>query len=244
MPKMPRLYTELADWWPILSIPDDYAEEANFYHRHLVWSCKNIPKTLLELGSGGGNNASHLKKHFTMTLVDISPGMLEVSRKLNPECEHIEGDMRTIRLGCQFDAVFVHDAIGYMSTEHDLFKAIETAYIHCVPEGVALFAPDHTTQTFESSTSHGGHDLGARSMRYLEWTYDPDPSDNSAISEMVYLLKEGDRVQSVYDRHIMGLFDHEKWLELLRKAGFESKAIPFEHSEIEPGSRFIFLGIK
>ncbi|MHC4615594.1 MAG: class I SAM-dependent methyltransferase, partial [Planctomycetota bacterium] len=57
---------------------------------------------VLELGSGGGNNASHLKKWFDMTLVDLSPHMLEVSRALNPECSHQQGDMRTVRLGTLF----------------------------------------------------------------------------------------------------------------------------------------------
>ena len=42
------------------------------------------PETLLELGSGGGNNASFLKMRFDMTLVDLSPGMLEVSRAALP----------------------------------------------------------------------------------------------------------------------------------------------------------------
>ena len=69
------------------------------------------PGTLLELGSGGGNNASHLKARFNCTLTDISPDMLALSRTLNPECEHLEGDMRTLRLGRTFDVVFIHDAI-------------------------------------------------------------------------------------------------------------------------------------
>jgi trans-aconitate methyltransferase len=56
--------------------------------------------TLLELGSGGGNNASHMNRRFAeLVLVDVAPGMLEVSRRLNPECAHVAGDMRTVRLG-------------------------------------------------------------------------------------------------------------------------------------------------
>ena len=74
-------------------------------------------RTLLELGSGGGNNASHLKTRFDCTLTDISPEMLALSRSLNPECEHLEGDMRTLRLGREFDVVFIHDAISYLTTE-------------------------------------------------------------------------------------------------------------------------------
>jgi SAM-dependent methyltransferase len=46
---------------------------------------------VLELGSGGGNNASHLKARFEMVVVEPSPAMLAVSRALNPECEHEHG---------------------------------------------------------------------------------------------------------------------------------------------------------
>ena len=100
---MPKLYDDLFTWWPLLSAPEEYAEEAAFYERMLVGASARAPQTLLELGSGGGNNASHLKARFNMTLVDRSPGMLEVSRALNPECDHRVGDMRTVRLGRQFD---------------------------------------------------------------------------------------------------------------------------------------------
>ena len=96
---LPLLYQDLAEWWPVLSAPEDYAEEALFYQRALLSACTVTPRSLLELGSGGGNNASHLKRRFQMTLVDLSPGMLRVSQELNPECEHLQGDMRTARLG-------------------------------------------------------------------------------------------------------------------------------------------------
>jgi len=34
-----------------------------------------------------------------MTLTDLSPQMLTMSRELNPECAHVQGDIRTLRLG-------------------------------------------------------------------------------------------------------------------------------------------------
>ena len=99
-----------AGWWPLLSSPDEYGEEASFYRRTLLEASSEPPRTLLELGSGGGNNASHIKTHLRLTLVDVSPGMLEVSRALNPDCEQVLGNMRDVRLGRQFDDVFAHDA--------------------------------------------------------------------------------------------------------------------------------------
>jgi uncharacterized membrane protein len=70
--------------------------------------------------------------------------------------------MRSVRLGRLFDAVFIHDAISYMRTETDLRAAIQTAFVHCRPGGVALFAPDHLRESFRPSTDHGGHDCGRR----------------------------------------------------------------------------------
>jgi ubiquinone/menaquinone biosynthesis C-methylase UbiE len=241
----PFLYGELADWWHILSTPEDYAEEAQFFQRAIQSACIKNPETLLELGSGGGNNASHLKKHFQMTLVDLSADMLKISQRLNPQCEHIQGDMRTVRLERQFDAVFIHDAIMYMLSEADLYQAIETAYVHCKPGGVALFSPDATRETFKVSTNHGGHDRGDRGLRYLEWTFDPDSSDTTFVSYMVYMLREGaEEVRCVLDRHLCGLFYHDTWLQMITRAGFQALSIPFEHSEFEPDSSHIFLGIK
>lgn len=240
-----KLYGDLASWWPLLSAPEDYAEEAAFYQQALLAACQRPVRTLLEIGSGGGNNALHLKQRFDMTLVDVAPGMLAVSRALNPECEHIQGDMRELRLGRQFDAVFIHDAIVYMTTEVDLRRALETAFVHCRPGGAALFAPDHLRENFEPSSDQGGHDGEQRGLRYLEWTWDPDPADSSYVVDYAYLLKEPDgSVHVEHDRHIEGLFARADWLRLLREVGFVPEVLPFEHSEVAEGTCEIFVARK
>lgn len=244
-PEIPRLYRELSSWWPLLSAPEDYVEEAEIYRKALVDACAFEPETLLELGSGGGNNASHLKAHFTLTLVDVSEGMLEVSRALNPECEHHRGDMRTVRLGREFDCVFVHDAVCYMTTETDLRQAMETAFAHLKPGGAALFAPDHVRENFRPSTGHGGHDGDVRSLRYLEWSWDPDPTDTTCVVDFAYLLRSADgRVEVAHDRHVEGLFPRSDWLRLLAEIGFDARVVPVEHSELDPGTYELFVATK
>jgi hypothetical protein len=216
-----KLYDELAQWWPLLSAPEDYADEAAFFLQALDDPTAPRPRTMVEFGSGGGNNALHLKAHFTMTLVDVAPGMLAISRALNPECEHVEGDMRTVRLGRVFDTVFIHDAIEYMTTEADLRQAIETAFVHCKPGGVALFVPDHVRETFQPATDHGGHDGVGRGLRYLEWQFDPDVADTRYTTHYAILLREGDDVRVEHDWHECGLFARADWMRLLTSAGFE-----------------------
>ena len=68
--------------------------------------------------------------------------MLALSRKLNPGVEHHLGDMRTVRIPGEFDAVLAHDAISYMLSEDDLRAVLATARVHLRPGGVFLAAPD------------------------------------------------------------------------------------------------------
>ncbi|MGB0061001.1 class I SAM-dependent methyltransferase [Candidatus Binatus sp.] len=225
-----KLYDELAEWWPLFSAPENYAEEAAFFARVLAESGKPAPRTVLELGSGGGNNAFYLKSKFEMTLVDLSPQMLAISRKLNPECDHREGDMRTVNLGRTFDAVFVHDAIAYMTSAADLSAAIRTAYRHCRVGGIALFVPDCVRETFVAETKHGGHDGDdGRSLRYLMWVVDPDPTDTTYRTDFAILLRDnrGD-TRVVHDSHIEGVFPRAEWIRLLCEAGFEPRALTDE----------------
>jgi SAM-dependent methyltransferase len=240
---MAKLYDELAAWWPLLSAPAEYEEEATFYADTLAAASTRPIRTVLELGSGGGNNASWMKRRCEMVLVEPSAGMRGVSRALNPECEHIEGDMRTVRLGRQFDAVFVHDAVCYMTTEADVRRAIETAFVHCRPGGVVLFCPDHVRENFKPSTDCGGNDGDGRSMRYLDWVSDPDPLDTTYLVDYAYLLRERDGTMRVeHDRHLEGLFARADWIRWLTEAGFsEARSVPFEHSELEPGSHEVFV---
>lgn len=238
-----RLYHELADWWPLLSRPEDYAEEAVFYLRVLREHAARF-ETMLELGSGGGNNARWLREAAQLTLVEPSDGMRAVSQRLNPDCEHLAGDMRDVRLGQTFDAVFVHDAVSYMTTLDDLRAAIATAFAHCAPGGAALLHPDQLREKFAATTSHGGHDDGARGLRYLEWVTDPDPDDTVYTVDYALLLRDGDEVRVERDRHELGLFATDEWVGLLTEAGFQPHIVPFEHSEFAPGEREVFVGVR
>jgi SAM-dependent methyltransferase len=237
-----RLYADLASWWPLISAPEEYTEEAATAATILNSAAIDVQE-VLELGSGGGHNALHMKRRFRLTLVDLSPDMLAMSQRLNPECAHRQGDMRTLRLGRTFDAVFVHDAVAYMTTETDLRQVIETAFAHCRPGGIALFVPDHIAENFQPVTDHGGSDgPDGRGARYLEWTWDPDPNDTWIRSEYAFLLRDTDgSVRVVEEAHRTGLFSRQVWLALLTAAGFHAEAITERTSE-DRTPRVMFTG--
>lgn len=240
-----RLYHDLADWYPLLTPVSDYVREAAFYRRLFETHCQCPPRTLLDLGSGGGHNAAHLKATMHCSLVDLEPAMLELSRRINPECEHIQGDMRSVRLERVFDCVLVHDAICYMTTRTDLASAIGTAFQHTAPGGVALFQPDFVSETFEPGTESGGSDGNGRGLRYIEWRWLPDSPTDMYVTDMAYLLREvNGEARVIHDRHFMGLFPRDVWIELISAAGFKPLRISFDHDSCSDTGHDVFLGLR
>jgi hypothetical protein len=217
----PLLYGPLVSWYPLLDPPAEHRQEVGAYERALMRGLSPPPETLLELGAGAGHNALHLKQRFRCTLTDTSPDMQALSRALNPECEHVAGDMHTLRLGRSFGAVLVHDAVAYMTSEADLRAAAETAFVHCLPGARALFTPNYVRENFHESTRLHEAEDGDRALRCLEWTWDPDPEDETYTTEYAFLLREGTAVTAVHDRHVEGLFARQTWIALLASVGFE-----------------------
>ncbi|MBT2570027.1 class I SAM-dependent methyltransferase [Planococcus sp. ISL-110] len=232
-----KLYKELAKWWPLMSPHTEYEEEAHLFLK-IIRQYHPAIKDAVEFGSGGGSNAFYLKKYFSMTLTDLSPDMLEVSRELNPDCLHMQGDMRTIAAGTEFDLVFIHDAISYFTDKAELLAVMKNAKKHLKQDGLLFIMPDQYMETFEPRTDHGGVDKGGRGMRYLEWSYDSDPEDGVTETEYAYLMRDSNgQITHEHDSAKAGLFSMPEWERLLADAGFQAHFERVEFSE-EPGSYF------
>jgi SAM-dependent methyltransferase len=218
----PRMYGQLAEWFHLLTAPDEYAAEAAEVLRLLEAHVDGSLETALELGSGGGNLASHLAGRLRLTLTDISPGMLALSRRINAGAEHLEGDMRRLRLGRTFDAVIVHDAITYMRSEPDLLAALRTAAVHLRPGGAAVFLPDWVRDTYRPRTECGGRDMGRRGVRFLEWDRGLQPGASTVETDYIIVTRDGDDVRVHHDVHHLGVFPRSTWMALLGAAGLEA----------------------
>ncbi len=168
--------------------------------------------------------------------------MLAISRGVNPECEHLAGDMRSLRLGRLFDVVLIYDAIDYMTSEGDLRAAIGTAAAHLRAGGAAVFQPDFVRESFVPHTDEGGHDApDGTSLRYLEWIHDPDPADTTVDLDFALMIRDpGKPVRVEHDHQKAGLFDRGTWWALMKEAGLNvvEPSIPDPYA----GQRETFVG--
>ncbi len=236
-----RMYDDLAYLWPLISPPENYEAEAYVWRNTLRARLGPGRHDILELGVGGGHNLSHFADEFAATAVDLSEGMLENSRKLNPGVTHIQGDMRTVRLGRTFDAVLIHDAIDYMRTLDDLRAAFLTAAVHLRPGGTFIVAPDYTRENYEegvvctrTASSADTH------LTYIEVDFDPDCHDSTVDSLMVYLIRDARGTRVELDHHVIGVFPIQTWLDELAQIGFRTELVPTSEEE-DPRQRVLFV---
>ena len=232
MPPTARLYGDLAHLWPLMSPPEDYADEGACLRSELRTRLGPGKLRLLELGTGGGHLLHHLAGEFEATAVDLSEAMLAHSRRLNPGVTHHLGDMRTVRLDETFDAVLIHDAIDYMRTEDDLRAAFATARAHLRPGGLLLAIPDDYVETF--TPPHIAHETRRRDgaeLSYVEYSTDPDPADTEIETVYVFFFRENGALRVEVDRHTTGLFPIGTWERLLQGSGFEAERLDYPFSE-------------
>ncbi|MBW2278722.1 MAG: class I SAM-dependent methyltransferase [Deltaproteobacteria bacterium] len=250
--RLPRLFTDLAHLWPLLSPSEDYVAEAAAVHRALVARlAESVRKAerkpwLLELGAGGGHTIKHLTDRYDIVAVDLSEQMLVNCRRLNPGVEAVVGDMRDVRLHRTFEAVLVHDAVDYLESPSDIARLLETSAVHLEAGGVVLVAPTYVSETFvEHDVEHDHHSDGELDLTYFSYVHRPDTGGRRVEAILVYLIREGGEVEVVEDRHVGGLFSAAEWLEMLEAAGFDaSPDYLITPDEDGGGGVPMFVGIK
>jgi len=235
-----KLYHDLAWLWPLWGAPEEYAD----YCKHVMQLMRQYAarpvRSLLNIGCGGGKNVCNLKAHCAVTGLDLSPRMLELAHRLNPECEFVQGDMRSFSLGRTFDAILVDDAVSYMASKTDLQACVQAAWQHLNPGGVMVVTPDDTTETFVQN--HTVATPAAARMKpagldvvFIENNYDPDPADEQYEATMIYLIRQDGKLRVEVDHHTLGLFPLHTWRAVLTGAGFEIH----EQAHVDGGKHYV-----
>jgi len=76
---------------------------------------------------------------------------------------------------------------------------------------------------------------------YVEWVWDPDPSDTTYTADFAYLLRDrSGQVRAERDLHLNGLFARDQWTDWLAGAGFWPEIRPARY-DVEDGGGELFL---
>jgi SAM-dependent methyltransferase len=211
-------YNDLAWVDEYLAEPAEYEEEVRFYLGLLEQHGVKPPGTLLHLGCGAGGHDRIFRQYFSVTGVDISPGMLERARAAHPDIEYLEGDMRSIRLERRFDAVVIPDSIDYMVTIDDLRQAIHTAVAHLRPGGV-LLVTGKTEDSFRNNNFVYTGERDGIHVTLFENNHRGLKKPGTYEAVLVYLLRQQEELSIHTERHLLGLFSLAAWEQVFRENG-------------------------
>lgn len=223
----PRLYDDLAWVWELMVSGEDYRSEADHVADTLAAHVASGGSALLDVACGAGHHDRYLKRRFEVTGVDVSPRMVELAHRRNPEIGYEVGDMRALRLDRRFDAIVVLDAIAYCTTYTELEATLAGCARYLKPGGCLLFYLEEAF-SLRPHFQPGGATVntyrrGDVEVTVVETSHDPDPDDTHYEYTFIYLIRRpGEHLAVEVDRHPMGLFERAEVEAVLVRLGLEA----------------------
>jgi ubiquinone/menaquinone biosynthesis C-methylase UbiE len=217
------LYRELAKYYDLIYAFKDYKKEAVRIKTLVSKYKKSEGKELLDVACGTGHHLEYFKDEFSCMGVDISKQILKVAMKNIDGVVFKQADMTELNLGKQFDVITcLFSSIGYVKTYTNLKKTIKSFAKHLKTGGVLFIEPWFTKSTFiegyPSMTTYDGRDVKIARLCISK------TKGNLSVQDMHYLVAErGKSVTHFVDRHEMGLFEIDKTLAIMKKAGLGAK---------------------
>ena len=231
----PRLYNELAWVWEVIVSEEEYPPEVEFLKKMIRKHKKTLGKELLDVGCGAGHHDLFLKKEYNIVGLDRHEKMLEYARRRNPEVTYVVGDMRRFKLHKEFDVVMAIDMIMYNLNYPDLEKTLKTFYDHLKIGGVLLFFFEEMKKTFEQNKTSVSQPKkrGKAEIVVIENDYDENENDTEYESTLIFLIREGGKLQIEVDKHRIGIFELDRVLEILDELNFKTKLYEMDFQEKE-----------
>jgi SAM-dependent methyltransferase len=212
----------------------DYPREAAELDR-LIQERRPGARTLLDIACGTGAHLEHLTGYEVEGL-DLDPEMLGVARERLPNVPLHEGDMADFDLGKRFDAVVcMFSSIGYVRTAERLRSAVASMARHLEPGGVLVVEPWLSPEVWVDR--HVGAVFVDQPELKIARMNVGEREGNLSIFEFEYLVGTPNGLERFNERHELGLFTVEQYLEAFRAAGLE-----VDHDPEGPMGRGLYIG--
>ncbi|MHA2038176.1 MAG: class I SAM-dependent DNA methyltransferase [Promethearchaeota archaeon] len=234
------MYKELAKYYDLIYSWKNYEMES-IKIKELIKKYKNSDgNKLLDVACGTGKHLEYFKEEFSCMGIDLNEEMLEIARRKMSNVSFKQADMMNFSMYDSFDVITcLFSAIGYVKSYDNLEKTIINFSNHLNKEGIVIVEPFFTksgyTVGLPSMTTYDGEDIKIARLNTTKLEND------ISVMEMHYLIVERDKdVKYFVDRHEVGLFDTDKFLQIMKNSGFKAE---FLKDGLMRG-RGLYIGIK
>ncbi len=215
-------------YYDLLYKEKDYLAETN-YIDGLIKRFNPGAKTILDLGCGTGRHAKlFAERGYRVHGVDFSKDMLDKARENENKggLRFTEGDIRSIRLGEQFDVVTaLFHVISYQITNEDIMDSFKTANEHLNDGGIFIFdcwyGPAVLTERPEVRVKRL-EDETIQVTRIAE----PDMHANENVVDVNYQVYIYDKINKkhevIHETHNMRYLFKPEVFHMLKLCGFDN----------------------
>jgi ubiquinone/menaquinone biosynthesis C-methylase UbiE len=195
-------------------------------------------KTLLEVACGTGKYLERLKNFYTVEGMDLNIEMLEIAKTRLGDIPLHQGNMINFTINKSFDVVIcLFSSIVYVKTAANMHSAIDRMARHLNPGGVLIVEPWVSPQNYC---------LGKVISNYVDqsdikiaWMYKQELEDNVSILDINYLVGTAEGVKYFTERHELGLFSNEEYIEAFNSVGMKA-----DYDPVGLLKRGLFVGVK
>jgi len=234
------MYKKLAKYYDLIYHWKDYEKEAYSIKDLIKIYKKSDSNQLLDVGCGTGKHLECFIDDFSCTGIDINNEMVEVAKAKFKDAIFEQGDMIDFNLKTEFDVILcLFSSIGYVKTYSNLEKTMLNFKNHLKKGGVLIIEPWFTKSAYwvgtPGMTTYDGKDVKIARLNTTKIEGD------LSIMEMHYLIAEKDKdIIHFADTHELGLFETDKTLDFMEKAGLKAEFLKDGLME----DRGLFIGVK
>jgi len=234
------MYKKLAKYYDLIYHWKEYEKEANSIKDLIKKYRKSVGNLLLDVGCGTGKHLEQFKDDFSCTGIDINNEMVEVAKENVKDVIFKQRNMIDFNLKTEFDVILcLFSSIGYVKTYGNLEKTFNNFANHLKKGGVLIVESWFTKSAFwvgvPGMSTYDGDDVKIARLNTTK------VEGGLSIMEMHYLIAEkNEDIKYFVDIHELGLFEHDKTLEFMKKANFKSEYLKDGLMK----DRGLFVGVK
>jgi SAM-dependent methyltransferase len=217
----------------------DYEREAQLIHEVIQQYKQSPGNALLDIACGTGRHIAFLRQNYTVEGLDLDEQMLEIAHRRNPGVAFHHADMVDFELGRRFDAIIcLFSSIGYVKTVPRLNQTLQTMRRHLNPGGVVLIEPWLSPERLKAG--HIGSvfvdqpDLKIARMNLMT------VEDNITMMDFHYLVGTPEHIEYFTERHEVGLFTQEQYLDAFKASSLE---VVFDPDPQKLMGRGLYIGM-
>jgi SAM-dependent methyltransferase len=234
------LFDKSADYYDVIydAVGKNYLAESKRLRQLIRLHKKSKGNTLLDVACGTGRHVSYLKSSYSVEGLDLNRRLLTIAKRRNPNIHFHRANMLAFNLHRQFDVVTcLFSAIGYMTTVHNLRRAVRNMSLHVKPGGVLIIEPWVTPRDFIKGK--------LRAVFVDEIKLKIARIDRSTVRghistlDFQYLIATPRDTQYFTEREKFGLFTHSEYANSIRLTGL--KVVYYAKGLIGRG---LYVGVK